>query len=517
MFSKNKAKRQHPVYKQQKSETFYFNQIRHYFDLKLTKTAIDDRVWNDLDMDEIFMYLDRTITKPGQQYLYYVLRNPSPAVDPKFDQEALITSIHEDQNTRSKLVEALDTIATGGNYQIGHLMDSSKLKRPKWFFLIPSCSIASVILILLSFIYSWASLALTLLLAINFTLHLWNKRNLFPFISTIGDLITLKTGIKKLLKLKPLESNISFPYNAYQDIKKISRNTRFIKVDQSMVGELNQMADFFIELLKATFLIEPLILYRLLNEISDKKESIESLFEFVGLLDVTLSTDAFRGDLSYYCLPDNSKNAPFRFRELYHPLIIECKANSLRGTQSCLITGSNMSGKSTFIKTIGINVIVSRSLNTCCARAFSIPPVKLLTAIKSSDDLIEQVSYYLDEVERIKQMIDESQQPTTGLFLIDEIFKGTNTEERIASGAAVLEYLARKNHVFATTHDLELANLVGDEFALFHFQEDSEGQFDHQLKPGKLESTNAIKWLVRKNYPEEIISKANTLLQNNKF
>lgn len=513
MFLSRKKNKQHPVYDKPKTTTFYFNQIRHYFDLHANESVINDRVWNDLDMDEVFMFADRTITKPGQQYLYYTLRQVRSQPPSDIDQEGLLSEISEDKVTRTKLVQALEMITKGGSYQLGHLLDNSKINRPNWFFMIPVCSIISFILIPLSFLYSWAALSLTLLLASNFVVHLWNKRNVFPLVSSIGDLITLKIGARKLLELETLESYINFPHDAYRDIKSISRNVRLIKTDYSMIGELNQFVDFLTELLKASFLIEPLVLYKLSKEIADKERSIKLLFEFVGRLDVVLSVDALRKDLSYYCQPD-LQNTSLEFRGLYHPLIIDGQSNSLSNAKSCLITGSNMSGKSTFIKTIGINVIMGQSLNTCCAHAYASPRLKLLTAIKSTDNIIEQVSYYLDEVERIKKMIDESGKANLGLFLIDEIFKGTNTEERVAAGAAVLNYLAQKNHVFATTHDLELANLVSDQFSLFHFSEDKNGQFDHQIKPGKLRSTNAIKWLVQKDYPDEIIAMATGYLKN---
>jgi DNA mismatch repair ATPase MutS len=121
-------------------------------------------------------------------------------------------------------------------------------------------------------------------------------------------------------------------------------------------------------------------------------------------------------------------------------------------------------------------------------------------------------SYYFEEVLTIKEMIEKSQTKESNLFLLDEIFKGTNTIERISAGMAVLSYLNNKsNIVFVSTHDIELAELLKDNYNLYHFSEQVEDKtvdFDFKLKEGKLTNRNAIKILEINDYPEEIITKA---------
>ena len=112
-------------------------------------------------------------------------------------------------------------------------------------------------------------------------------------------------------------------------------------------------------------------------------------------------------------------------------------------------------------------------------------------------------------------MLEESQIDGNHLFVLDEIFKGTNTVERIAAGKAVLSVLAGNgNMVFASTHDLELADLLTDEYELYHFCEQIElGRlhFDYLLKQGKLKHRNAIKLLELENYPEKVVAEANII------
>jgi DNA mismatch repair ATPase MutS len=171
-----------------------------------------------------------------------------------------------------------------------------------------------------------------------------------------------------------------------------------------------------------------------------------------------------------------------------------------------------MSGKTSFIRTIGINVITGLTINTCFAEHFLMPVMRVFSAIRISDDLMNDKSYYFEEVLTIKSMIDESENKTGNLFLLDEIFKGTNTVERISAGKAVLSSLTKNgNIVFVSTHDIELADLLEDEFELYHFSEKVNNQtvdFDYKLKDGKLTNRNAIRILEINNYPEEIIKEA---------
>jgi len=138
--------------------------------------------------------------------------------------------------------------------------------------------------------------------------------------------------------------------------------------------------------------------------------------------------------------------------------------------------------------------------------------MKIFSAIRLSDNLMNDKSYYFEEVLTIKEMIEKSQTKESNLFLLDEIFKGTNTIERISAGMAVLSYLNNKsNIVFVSTHDIELAELLKDTYNLYHFSEQVEDKtvdFDFKLKGGKLKNRNAIKILEINNYPEQIITKA---------
>jgi DNA mismatch repair ATPase MutS len=269
-----------------------------------------------------------------------------------------------------------------------------------------------------------------------------------------------------------------------------------------------------LELIKILFLVEPLFLFGALKKIDTKRKEIEEVFFFVGQIDSLISIASLRKGLNSYCIPNIvTEQKTIVTKDVYHPLIDDCVKNSIWiDKKSILLTGSNMSGKTSFIRTIGINVITGLTLNTCFAGQFSTPRVKLFSAIRISDDLMNDKSYYFEEVLTIKEMIDESGSGNSSLFLLDELFKGTNTIERVSAGKAVLSSLAKAdNIVFVSTHDIELTDLLKEEYDLYHFSEIVDHKtvaFDYKLKEGKLKNRNAIRILQINDYPESIIQEA---------
>jgi DNA mismatch repair ATPase MutS len=268
------------------------------------------------------------------------------------------------------------------------------------------------------------------------------------------------------------------------------------------------------ELIKIVFLIEPLLLFGTLKRIDTKRTEIEDVFKFVGEIDTIVSIASLRNGLDHFCIPqiiDGQKRLVAQ--KVYHPLIENCVKNSLKvNDKSILLTGSNMSGKTSFIRTIAINAITGLTLNTCFAEQFSLSRVHIFSAIRISDDLMNDKSYYFEEVITIKEMIDHCKNTHLNLFLLDELFKGTNTVERISAGKAVLSSLNKGNNiVFVSTHDIELADLLKDEYDLYHFSEivdQNTVDFDYKLKEGKLKNRNAIRILQINDYPSDIINDA---------
>lgn len=269
-----------------------------------------------------------------------------------------------------------------------------------------------------------------------------------------------------------------------------------------------------LELVKIIFLLEPLLLFSVLKQLNSKRQEIDDVFSFVGKIDSLLSIASLRTGLDSYCLPEIlSANKNLKASKVYHPLIVNCIENSIDvDNKSILLTGSNMSGKTSFIRTIGINSITGLTINTCFAEKFAMPKLRIHSAIRISDDLMNDKSYYFEEVSTTKNMIKCSIEGIPNLFLLDEIFKGTNTIERIAAEKAVLSYLSgNTNIVFVLTHDIELTELLKDEYELYHFSElvkDNSVDFDYKLKKGKLKNRNTIRILQLNKHPQDLINEA---------
>jgi hypothetical protein len=172
-----------------------------------------------------------------------------------------------------------------------------------------------------------------------------------------------------------------------------------------------------------------------------------------------------------------------------------------------LVTGSNMSGKSTLLRSLGVNAVLAQAGAPVCARTLLMPPLEVSTSIRVQDSLARGVSYFMAELERLKQIVDAAESvradgAATQLFLLDEILHGTNTAERRIAATRVIRHLVETGAIgAATTHDLALAEEpdLAAAAVLVHFTEsfrDVDGEsrlsFDYRLRPGLATSTNAL-------------------------
>jgi hypothetical protein len=181
-----------------------------------------------------------------------------------------------------------------------------------------------------------------------------------------------------------------------------------------------------------------------------------------------------------------------------------------------LVTGSNMSGKSTFLRTIGINTCLAQAGAPVCAKAFRWSLVRIGSCIRVDDSLDSGLSFFYAEVKRLKTILDSTRdrQAPPVLWLIDEVFKGTNNRERLIGGRALITALAEGNGFgLVTTHDLELAELERQLSSLtnVHFQEtvvDGALHFDYRLKPGPCPTTNALRIMALEGLPVENVDPA---------
>lgn len=504
--------------KQKKPNEFHFNSIEKYFKNNNHKNKafhiISDRCATDLDINETFKIIDRTSSKIGQQYLYYKFRTVENIESLKKFHD-LTKIFEENENLRIKTQYELTKINSNDSYCFEELVTSKPLEKPKILWLIYSLSILSLIFIVLGIINPIFFILLIPVFTLNMVFHYKNKWNISNYLDGVSQL-------SKTLKVSKNIANFTDIKNSFEDtlfIKKVEEikfKTEFIGFEKNLNNEFAIVFWFISEFIKVLFNLEYLIFYNFIESITVKKEELKKMFHFLGEIDSAISTASLKASDYEICNPKFIMEKKFMVKEILHPLINNCVANDIDLIgNSLLLTGSNMSGKTTFIRTISINSILAQTLNICFAKEYSAPFFKLYSSIRITDDLLESTSYYLKEVLIIKELIIASNNKNPCLFVLDEIFKGTNTIERISGGKAILSYLNKENNiVLVSTHDIELTDILSKEkFELFHFSEQIENNellFDHKLKKGKLKTRNAIKILEMYNYPTEIIKDAKT-------
>jgi DNA mismatch repair ATPase MutS len=211
----------------------------------------------------------------------------------------------------------------------------------------------------------------------------------------------------------------------------------------------------------------------------------------------------------------NSRDKRLVAHELGHPLL----RDSQRVTNDIsiednkplwLITGSNMSGKSTFLRSLGINILLARTGSPVCAKQMELPPLILATSIRVRDSLDQGISYFMAELRRLKSVVDVAEQYERSekyrvLFLLDEIMQGTNSRERHIAVGHVLHTLLTKGAFGAvSTHDLDLVShpQLEPRCEVVHFREHiretAEGKrmvFDYKMRQGPTPTTNALRLL----------------------
>jgi DNA mismatch repair ATPase MutS len=245
---------------------------------------------------------------------------------------------------------------------------------------------------------------------------------------------------------------------------------------------------------------------------------LRQLLVAVGEVDALLAIASWRHSARPMTVPEPRPTfVGAVVQQMCHPLLDQPVPSSLElDGKSILVTGSNMSGKTTFLKALGVNAVLAQTIGFAMANRWSLPSLQVVTSIGRADNLIEGRSYYLAEVEAVARMVRVVGDGREHLFLADEIFRGTNATERIGAAVAVLQYLASEDDlVLAATHDLELAEMLRDRYKTVHFAEDlgEDGlSFDYRLRQGVTTGRTAIDLLEHVGYPEEVVLEARRLV-----
>lgn len=488
--------------------------ISRYF--KITTTGetqqffIDTTTWNDLEMNEIFKLINNTLSSPGEECLFDILHKPSFHSAEIEEKKRLIKFFWDNQKTREKIQYFLHLI---GKYReidvVDYCFGKSNLLPSKLFALFRGLSFLPILLFVIFLLNSDMWVLLILSFVTNMVLYYWKKRtNSFHFAAfdKIAILIKCAGEISKLGNGE-LDPYLSILKKEHGQLLHLQRR-RFETFDS---GGLLESISAYLRI----FFLRELIDYEIFVQlILGKQESLQKVYSTIGYLDAMISVASFQNYLQYWVSPElknNSSKADLKmdFVDLVHPLLANPVGCTLDIIKSILVTGSNASGKSTFLKSVAINAILAQTIVTVCARKYSSSYFKVLTSMALKDNIQDGESYFVVEAKSMKRMIDQSEREIPCLCIVDEVLRGTNTIERIAASSELLRFLSKRNILcLAATHDYELSYLLEKEFKNYHFCEDViEGEilFNYKIQDGYNKKFNAIKILAILKYPIEII------------
>ncbi len=480
-----------------------------YNTIKDEKLDVDDITWNDLDMDEIYLIMNNTQSSIGEEYLYALLHKPCFSQKELKERNRLMDFFATSEEQRIKVQSKLYSIGKLSRISVHNYITKLDEQEPKSnlsHYLMAFGLILSVILI---FIKPAVGGALTVLfVGFNIFQYYKSKAEIENYLMVVSYLCRLLDGIKELhhLKIPELSYYTDLLKEDGDQFKKFRRDSAFVAPKQAS----GNLEDIILDYVRMLFHIDLIKYNTLLRNFKNKRQALDRIFINVGFLDSMIAAASFRSMLPFYCEPEleKSKKPYLNAVDLYHPLIEEPVSNSIKESGSVLITGSNASGKSTFIKTLAINAILSQTIYTSTSKKYKSSFFMIYSSMALRDNIFSKESYYMVEIKSLKRILDRLNDEVPILCFIDEVLRGTNTLERIAASSRILSYLARRNaFVFAATHDIELTHILEQDYSNYHFQERIAGNeilFDYKLYQGKAISKNAIKLLDMLQFPKEI-------------
>lgn len=492
--------------------------ISHYFrNRKKDGFQIDDITWNDLDLDRLFVQMNHTWTSAGEEYLYQTLRTPSFSQEELAHRDALADYFASHKEERENLQLLLAQIGRTKRLSISDYLDrvtglstESSILHYLCIFLL----LASLVLIFV--VPSAGVFALILVVAFNILTYYRDKAKVEPYFICLEYLARMVRFGEKIAVLPAGDcTELQEEYDRLERLTarlvKVRRGVGMLKTTSGMGGNPMQIVEDYLMILLHLDLLR---FNSLLCVVQENRSAVYGLLEQIGRLELALATASYREMMPLTAVPElRSDNRPhLRAEKLYHPLIAEPVANSIAVDRPVLLTGSNASGKSTFLKTAAVNAILAQSIHTVLAERYEGPFCRVLSSMALRDSIVSGESYYIVEIKSLKRIMQAAEEKPLVFCFVDEVLRGTNTVERIAASSQILKSLAEKGALcFAATHDIELTDLLQGEYANYHFEEevhDGDVWFSYQLLPGKATTRNAIRLLSVMGYKDSVIQAA---------
>jgi len=483
------------------------------FPTDLGTEPLADRTWRDLDFDEVFHSLDFTASEPGRQSLYHHLRSPHFSLEPLARLDRAARSFAADDPAATRARASLSELSDRRASYLESLLFGELPRRPRLWWLFPLLTAAAVTCLALVFVWPQMGVVWLGICVVNVGVQIFYKPRVQRFIPALHELPAFLRVSRALghLPIADLADESRVLREGAKSFGSLRLATSWLMFEPEQANELASSVYEYVNLL---FLFDVNAFVFATETIRASRETARGMFAALGYVDVAQSVAAWRQTLPRWTTPEfMPAEKALHVDALAHPLLSNAVANSLNvDGASVLITGSNMSGKTTFVRTLGVNAVLAQTLHTVCAGVWRGPMLRVRTSIQRADSLMEGKSTYLSEVESVLELIRAKESGQQHLFLLDELFRGTNTTERVAAAYAVLAFLnTGLDLVVVATHDLELLDLLDGTYDMHHFREQVAADgltFDYLIRPGASSTRNAIALLKVMQYPESLVAVA---------
>ena len=464
---------------------------------------------HDLDLfgkGSLFQYLNRISTREGNRQLAEMLTTEPDSARSIGQRQRIITDLKERVDFRQNFIATGNLVSEkpGDAEDITRWLSASAYisKYPWLVYLALGVSLCSLSLFIWGIFNNTVFWLLLYLSLLNFMI-------LSPFLmrtqkyqSAISKKHNLLEGYARLLK------QIAGNSFGHPELQERSRKAREGMKEVKRLSKLLQIFDQRLNMLlgailNGLFLFDFIMLHLLEHWKQKNRHNILEWIGIIGRTDAMISLSGFAWNHPDYCNPviDEGEES-LKFEELGHPLIPYKKrvSNDLRidGEKVVVITGANMAGKSTFLRSIGVNMVLAYTGCPVCATQFHCGFLGLHSSMRTTDSLKDEESYFLAEIKKLQLIVQEMESGKHMLILLDEVLKGTNTtDKRLGSVGLIRKSLKYPVRFFIATHDLSLGELEKDHpgdvinYCFESYIEEMELRFDYKIRRGIATNMNA--------------------------
>ena len=493
----------------------WFAHISRYAQKHVGEFPIDEITWCDLNMDEVFKQMNYTYSSAGEEYLYYLLRNPQLEETQLVHMEKVIRYFDKHMEEREDLQFIFSRLGKIGKFSIYDYLDyldnlGDRNNRRHYLALL--LMLVSIGIMVVNF--SVGILALLAVMIYNNVTYFGMKKEIEPYITSFAYVFRLLNIYPEFKKHRAdcLGKEFEDMELAFRQMDGFQRGSGIV-MSGMRAGGSGSPLDMLMDFLRMGFHIDLIKFNQMLGEVRKHLDAVDTLLTHYGFIESCIAIGEYRTYLGDFCVPSFHEEKRIRMVEGYHPLLTDPVRNTFETGKGMLITGSNASGKSTFLKTVAINALLAQSIHTCLADEFETCFFRICSSMSLKDDVLHGESYYMVEIKSMKRILDLiANKDYRVLCFVDEVLRGTNTVERIAASSQILKSLNSENSMcFVATHDIELTSLLENRYENYHFMEevtDGDVAFSYRLLSGKATTRNAIRLLSIMGYQEDIIRKA---------